>query len=126
MIENYHVASHNIPCGTKIFIPDYKGIINEDGIFEVRDTGGMSFDFDMYVSEDMEDKIGRTIHQVYVINWGEGKLTCSYTHICEYLIEQGRFDDYIIAWNRYKQDGRLINFYDFNDEDKDIKNKDWY
>lgn len=126
LIENYHVASHNIPCGTKIFIPDFKGIINDDGIFEVRDTGGMSFDFDMYLSEDKAKHVGRSVHQVYVLSWGSGKLTCSYTYICEYLISANRFDNYIASWERYKQDGQLINFFKFNDEDKDIKSKSWY
>lgn len=38
--ENYSCASHNMPCGTKIYIPSLKGVINDTGIFEVEDTGG--------------------------------------------------------------------------------------
>ena len=46
LTPNRSCASHNIPVGTKIYIEDLKGVINDDGIFIVEDTGGHGFDFD--------------------------------------------------------------------------------
>lgn len=124
--ENYHCASHNLPCGTKIYIPDFKGVINKDGIFEVQDTGGMCFDFDLYVSKDKASKVGWSTHKVYVVSWGKGKMCCSYTHICKYLVNANRFKNYLSAWEKYKKVGKLIKFYKFNSEDKDITKQSWY
>ena len=40
LTPNYSCASHNIPCGTKVYIPALKGAVNSTGIFNVEDTGG--------------------------------------------------------------------------------------
>ena len=37
---NKTVASHNLPFGTKIYIPGLKGKVNNTGLFTVEDTGG--------------------------------------------------------------------------------------
>ena len=37
---NQTVASHNLPFGTKIYIPGLKGKVNSTGLFTVEDTGG--------------------------------------------------------------------------------------
>ena len=63
---------------------------------------------------------------VKVLSWGNEKLTCSYTYIIEHLIKQKRIDNYKKIWSNYKDKGRLINFWKFNDEDKNIKQKSWY
>ena len=119
--ENYSCASHNLPCGTKIYIPSLKGIINKDGIFEVEDTGGMSFDFDIFISNNLKNKIGKKNMDVYVLSWGNKKLTCSYTYIINYFKKQGRFEQYRKSWELYlKMGGKLIDFWKFNKEDKDL------
>lgn len=123
--ENYSCASHNMPCGTKIYIPSLKGIINKDGIFEVEDTGGMSFDFDIFISADKKGKVGKKNRDVYVLSWGNKKMTCSYTYIINYYKKQGKFERYRKSWELYlKMGGKVIDFFKFNDEDKKLnKNK---
>ena len=71
-------------------------------------------------------KIGNIYKNVKVLSWGTGKLTCSYTYIIEHLIKQGRINNYKKIWSNYKDKGRMINFWKFNDEDKNIKQKSWY
>lgn len=74
LIPNYSVASHNIPVGTKIYIPSLVGKINKNGIFEVMDTGGHCFDFDIFLSEDNIGKVARKYEDVYVLEWGKVRL----------------------------------------------------
>lgn len=123
---NKSCASHNIPVGTKIYIEDLKGVVNDDGIFIVEDTGGHGFDFDIFTSNDKAGKVGNIYKNVKVLSWGTGKLTCSYTYIIEHFIKQNRIQNYKKIWKNYKDKGRLINFWQFNDEDKFIKEKPWY
>ena len=121
LTENYSCASHNIPCGTKIYIPALKGIVNSTGIFEVEDTGGMSFDFDIFTGGTSKGKVGKKNMDVYVLSWGNKKLTCSYTYIINYLKKQNRFERYRKSWELYlKMGGKLIDFWKFNKEDKDL------
>ena len=123
--ENYSCASHNMPCGTKIYIPSLKGVINDTGVFEVEDTGGMAFDFDMFISNSKKGKVGKKNREVYVLSWGNKKMTTSYTYIINYFKKNGRFEGYRKAWEMYlKMGGQLIDFFKFNDEDKKLdKNK---
>ena len=37
-----------------------------------------------------------------------------------------KLEDYKKIWSNYKDKGRMINFWEFNDEDKNIKQKSWY
>lgn len=120
LVPNYSVASHNLPCGTKIYIPSLKGKINNNGIFEVMDTGGCSFDFDMYLGDDNIGKIGNSYEDVYVLQWGNGKMTSSYTYVVDLFKKQGRFEKYATSWREYKEKGKLIRFFKFNDEDKNL------
>lgn len=60
-------------------------------------------------------------------------MTVSYTHIIEYYLKLqaqdgfNRIARYHDAWEMYKSmGGKLINFFKFNEEDKNIKNKEWY
>jgi 3D (Asp-Asp-Asp) domain-containing protein len=127
LIEDYNVASHNMPCGTKIYIPALKGVINSDGIFEVADTGGHCFDFDIFLSYKNINKIGKRPLEVYVLSWGDKKMTTSYTYITKYFKENNRLSMYHKAWVSYLElGGSLINFWKFNDEDKKLKELDWY
>lgn len=92
----------------------------------MEDTGGHGFDFDIFTSNENAKKIGNIYKNVKVLSWGTDKLTCSYTYIIEQFIKQGRINNYKKIWNNYKDKGRLINFWKFNDEDKNIKQKSWY
>lgn len=121
LTENYSCASHNMPCGTKIYIPSLKGVINDTGIFEVEDTGGMSFDFDIFVSNDKAGIVGKENREVYVLEWGSKKLTCSYTYIINYFVQRNRFEIYRDSWELYlKMGGQVIDFWKFNDEDSNL------
>lgn len=118
---NYSCASHNMPCGTKVYIPSLKGVINDTGIFEVEDTGGMSFDFDIYVSGSKKGKIGKKNMDVYVLEWGNKSMTSSYTYIINYFKRNGSFEKYRKSWNAYiNMGGKLIYFWDFKSEDKNL------
>ena len=61
-----------------------------------------------------------------VLEWGNEKITSSYTYIIEHFIKQNRINKYKKIWSNYKDKGRLINFFHFNEEDKSIKDKSWY
>ena len=133
LTPNRSCASHNLPVGTKIYIEALKGVVNDDGIFIVEDTGGYCFDFDIFVSKDKSSKVGKKSLNVKVLEWGTGKMTASYTHIIEYYLKLqaqdgfNRIARYHDAWEMYKSmGGKLINFFKFNEEDKNIKNKEWY
>ena len=133
LTPNKSCASHNMPCGTKIYIEALKGVVNDDGIFIVEDTGGHCFDFDIFVSKDKSSKVGKQSLDVKVISWGNDKMTASYTYIIEYYLKldaqdgKGRIDRYRDAWKKYNEmDGKLIKFFKFKDEDKTITSKPWY
>lgn len=133
LTPNRSCASHNLPCGTKIYIEELKGVINDDGIFVVEDTGGHAFDFDIFISKNNASKIGKKSMNVKVISWGNNKMTVSYSHIIKYYMSLDKKDGgnrisrYHKAWQLYNEmDGKLIKFYKFNDEDKDITKQSWY
>lgn len=133
LTPNRSCASHNLPCGTKVYIEELKGIVNDDGIFIVEDTGGHGFDFDIFVSKNKSSLVGKKSMNVKVISWGNDKLTSSYTYIIEYYLKldakdgKGRIKRYHDAWSLYNSmGGKLINFFKFNNEDQSIKNKSWY
>ena len=70
---------------------------------------------------------------VKVISWGKDKMTSSYTYIIEYYMKldkkdgKNRIKRYHAAWKSYLSlGGKLINFYKFNSEDKNIKSKPWF
>ena len=112
-IVNRACASHNLPCGTKVYIPALKGVINEDGIFIVRDSGDCAYDFSIATSK------GHNItdyYTVYVLSYGTGTITKSFTQTVSekdpYLTNNSS------AWKEYMRfGGCLINFGKFNAED---------
>ena len=85
----------------------------------------MAFDFDMFISNSKRGKVGKQNREVYVLSWGNKKMTTSYTYIINYFKKNGRFEGYRKAWEMYlKMGGQLIDFFKFNDEDKKLdKNK---
>lgn len=79
------VASHNLPYGTKVYIPYFKGrqTANPSCIFTVTDTGNAGFDFDICCPASVYYDNKRL--DVYVVSWGSGKgvsasVTYSYKH----------------------------------------------
>ena len=113
---NAHCASHNMPYGTKIYIPGLAGKAG-DGIFTVQDTGGCFFDFDIYTTTWS----GKTNMDAYVLQWGSGKISNSYTWAINLYNSRGTWSKYIPAWNTYKNmGGKLMTFTKFNQEDATI------
>ena len=112
-VANKICASHNLPYGTVVYIPELKGVVNPDGIFTVRDNGKHAFDFSIATSRvyGIND-----FYTVYVLSYGSGDITESFT------ATKRRVDPdavkYGAAWREYmKFGGCLIHFGKFNNED---------
>ena len=115
-------ASHNMPYGTKIYIPALKDKLGSDGIFTVTDTGTPTFDFDLYTSTN----IGKKNMDTYVISWGTGKIAPSYTWGLNHY-DNKQWNNLRIAWNKYKSmNGKLMTFLRFSQEDANIKHNKRY
>ena len=113
---NAHCASHNMPYGTKIYIPGLKGKAGT-GIFTVQDTGGCFFDFDIYTTSWS----GKTTMDAYVLEWGSGKISKSYTWAMDLYNKNGSWNRLKSAWVNYKNmGGKLVGFLKFNQEDANI------
>jgi 3D (Asp-Asp-Asp) domain-containing protein len=98
---NKTCASHNMPYGTKIYIPQLASKLGGDGVLTVTDTGGCFFDFDLFT----QSSIGKTNADVYVLEWGSGKISWSYTEAIDFYVKRGTWSTYISAWNTYKNMG---------------------
>ena len=113
---NATCASHNMPYGTKIYIPDLVGKAG-NGVFTVTDTGGCFFDFDIFTNTWS----GKTNMDAYVLSWGSGKTAASYTWAIDYYVGNGRWSGLIKPWNTYKNmGGKLMSFTKYNQEDANI------
>ena len=122
LVNNAHCASHNLPYGTKIYIPGLEGKAG-NGIYTVEDTGGCFFDFDIRTTSWS----GKSNFDVYVLEWGSGKIANSYTWAIDLYNERGTWSTYVSAWNTYKNmGGKLINFTQYNSEDANIKSHPHY
>jgi lysophospholipase L1-like esterase len=120
---NKTCASHNMPYGTKIYIPQLASKLGGDGVLTVTDTGGCFFDFDLFT----QSSIGKTNADVYVLEWGTGKVAPSYTWAINFYLGNGRWSGLISAWNTYKNmGGKLMSFTKFNQEDANLKNHAHY
>ncbi len=116
-VYNSTCASHNMPYGTKIYVPGLAGKAG-DGVFTVTDTGGCFFDFDIFTNTWS----GKTNMDAYVLEWGTGKTAASYTWAINYYLKNGRWSGLIKPWNTYKNmNGKLMNFTKYNQEDATIK-----
>ena len=114
---NATCASHNMPYGTKIYIPALAGKAGE-GIYTVTDCGGPFFDFDINTNT-WDEKINA---DAYVLEWGTGKNATSYSYSIDEQVKLGQWDKYKSAWGIYKNmNGKLMNFTKFNTEDTNIK-----
>ena len=115
-VYNSTCASHNMPYGTKIYIPSLAGQAG-DGIFTVTDTGGCFFDFDIFTNTWS----GKANMDAYVLQWGTGKTAASYTWAINLYNSRGTWSKYIPAWNTYKNmGGKLMSFTKYNSEDANI------
>jgi hypothetical protein len=116
---NKTCASHNIPYGTKIYVPQLADKLGGDGVLTVTDTGGPLFDFDIYTTSN----IGKTNSDVYILEWGTGSVAKGYTYFIDYYLKNGQWSKYKSAWNKYKEmGGKLISFLKFSQDDSNIKN----
>ena len=114
---NKTVASHNLPFGTKIYIPGLKGKVNSTGLFTVEDTGGYTFDFDVCTSTSFNIT---GFYEAYIISYGTDKrIAESFTYGRK--ATGGRFEK---AFREYmKYGGCLIKFNKFDSEDA---NASWW
>lgn len=119
LVMNVSCASHNIPYGTKVYVPGLAGKVGT-GILVVQDTGGPLFDFDICTN----NWSGKDNFDVYVLEWGDtSKIAKSYTWAIDLYVKNGSWNKYIKAWNTYKNmNGKLINYHKFNQEDATITN----
>ena len=124
-----YCASHNLPYGTQIYVPDMARMGIGDGIFTVVDTGGHFFDFDLHVPDQYVSKIGKQNRDVYILRFGPGTnkdegVAVSYSWICKNYKKKGQWPKLVSAWNTYqKMNGKLIHFHQFNQEDKQAQVK---
>ena len=115
-------ASHNIPYGTKVYIPSLKDKLGGDGIVTVTDTGGPIFDFDLYTTKS----VGKVNADAYILSWGTGKTASSYTWGLNHY-NDSQWNGLKTAWAKYKSmNGQLISFLKFSQEDANIKNHKRY
>ena len=115
------VASHNLPYGTKVYIPAFKNkqTVNPSCIFTVTDTGNAGFDFDICCSPSVWS--GSTRFDVYVTEWGTGKVSPSQTYAYK------NFPVYESLWKDYvKNGGTTYKVTKFNNEDANITSKDFW
>lgn len=139
MVPGKHCAAHNMPYGTKLYIPALKGKYGcSDGIITVADTGGHGFDFDLYLatSEQAMSRLGYSnMHtEVYVLEWGKGKVAASFTYIIEYYNKNlkrndgkpGAYRFHRLFKEQMKHGGCTINFYKFQNDDANIRQQPWW
>lgn len=125
-------GAHNLPYSTKLFIPSTVGKFgNKDGIWEVKDTGGYTTDFDLLIakSDSQAEKLlgNPLVTDVYVLEWGDGKTAWSFTEAIEWCNKYYGVGAFHTSWKTYmKYGGCTINFWRFKDHDKTIKSKSWY
>lgn len=82
-------AAHGIPIGTVIFIPALRGVVNKDGRFTVKDTGGPYYDFDIYTTNK---SVGSSQMDVYIVSWGTGKVLQDFASAIEEQKKIGNWD----------------------------------
>lgn len=115
------VASHNLPYGTKVYIPAFKNkqTVNPSCIFTVTDTGNAGFDFDICCSPSVWSSVER--FDVYVTEWGTGKASSSQTYAYK------NFPVYESMWKDYvKNGGTTYKVTKFNNEDANITSQDFW
>ena len=99
--ESKAVASHNMPFGTKIYIPKLKGKgPNPSAIYTVTDGGNAGFDFDIYCPPSVYNSngAGKDRMDVYVLEWGT---TGKYAHPIKWCLQHtGTVPS---LWNDYKK-----------------------
>ena len=119
LVYNSHCASHNLPYGTKIYIPGLAGKAGS-GIFTVQDTGGCFFDFDIYTNTWS----GKQNMDAYIIEFGSSsKISKSYTWAMDLYNSRGTWDKLKSAWVTYKNmNGKLVNYWKYDSTDQNIKN----
>ena len=121
------VGAHNMPYGTKLYIPYLKGKFgNTDGIVTVTDTGGYCTDFDIFLDKDSdksaEKKWGNPrFLDVYVISWGTKRVAWSFTEAVKFCKGYYGLSTFHVAWTEYiKYKGCTIKTFKENSWYKDL------
>ena len=116
------VASHNIPYGSKVYIPYFKGkqTANPSCIFTVTDTGNAGFDFDICCPASVYYGNGRM--DVYVVSWGSGKgVSKSHTYAYKnFPVSQTIWKDYV------RNGGTTYQITKFCSDDASITTQDFW
>jgi len=127
------VGAHNMPYGTKLYIPYLKGKFgNTDGIVTVTDTGGYTTDFDIFLDKssdnEAEKKWGNPrFLDVYVISWGTKRVAWSFTEAVKFCKGYYGLSTFHKSWTEYiKYQGCTINLWKFKEDDKTFKENSWY
>ena len=92
-------AAHGMPIGTKIYIPKLKGVINSDGMFTIRDTGGPFMDFDIFTTNT---SISKSLTDVYVVSWGSGKVLYTFEEAIAEQKKLGQWDKFGSAYYNWE------------------------
>ena len=126
-------AGHNMPYGTKIYIPAMKGRAGcKTGIFTVNDTGGFCFDFDLFLHQTSDKQAGNMLGSpfntdVYVLEWGKGKNASSFTDMIKVCNKYYNLSSFHLAWTKYMANGGVtLNFLKYSNEDANIRNSSWW
>lgn len=99
--ESKAVAAHNMPYGTKIYMPRLKGKgPNPSGIYTVTDGGNAGFDFDIYCPPSVYNSngAGKDRMDVYVLEWGTMN---RYAHPIRWCLQHTGTTPAL--WNDYKK-----------------------
>lgn len=126
-------AGHNMPYGTKIYIPAMKGRAGcKTGIFTVNDTGGFCFDFDLFLHQSSDSQAGKMLGSpfntdVYVLEWGKGKTASSFTDMIVVCNKYYNLSSFHSAWTKYISNGGVtLNFLKYSNEDANIRSSKWW
>ena len=93
-----------------------------NGVYTITDTGNPTTDFSIHTNI----KIPKKNRDVYILEWGDSSssnIAKGYEQFIDHYIDNGTWDKYKSAWNKYKEmGGILINFTKFTQDDINIKN----
>lgn len=117
------VASHNLPFGTKVYIPALKNKSsnNPSAIFKVTDNGNAGFDFDICCPSSVYYDTKRL--DVYVVSWPSDTSKCTKSHT--WCIKNLPYSEKI--WKDYvKNGGSTVNCLKFQNEDSNIRTQSFW
>ena len=95
----------------------------------------MCFDFDLFLHQTSDTEAGKILSKtgitradVYVLEWGTGRIASSFTDMVK-AVEKYKppLSQYKVAWKSYwEYGGQTINFAKFRNDDLNIKNTKYW